>query len=771
MVIFLKRKLSAIVKTMPQAKQTFLVQFSFVATGFSAMMTQIVLLREFLSLFVGNELSIGIILALWLLFTAAGSGLLSPLVSRNKNPIQLFKWAIFAQAWLILLIMLAISSVRNILHIPIGEVLPPALIFLVPATLLPAICLLTGFLYALACKILTEFTSQAREIPGRVYLLEGIGSGVAAFIASIFLFRYLENQDIALIISFANFSIALLLNSLFLRSKKFINITLVLISALFVTLFFPDFYSQSQLKKWGKFKVLDSRTTIYGNIAFIDFAGTVSYYENGVLIYSYPDELNDEETVHFALLEHPQPKNVLVIGGNWAGLIPQILFHPSIERIDFLLLDPESFQVSKKFLPGADDLMSDLRVKIHFEDGKKFLRRINRKYDVIIVNLPPPQTTMLNRYFTQEFYQLARKKLSDSGVLSFSVPVGDVIGNEQALLMASLLKTLRTTFRDIKFIPGYSTHFLASPAENVLTTHPDSLSIRIKKRNLPTKYIRDYYIKYRLTPARMNSLRNAIDSAPFPIINRDFHPVVYFQTIYLWLSGFFSPIIGKAKSVQLAIPWISVSIIFAFLFAFFISMKTKKDSRKISTTLAKFTIFIVGSASISLEIIIINGFQAIYGYAYYQIALIMSTFMIGLAIGSWYALRKLRQSKIALINHIGCYQFIFAIYPIILYAVLQLLSRTNFPEIIIQIIFFVLISGLGFLTGHQFPFTSAILNLFKKSPPERSGGTLYAYDLLGSVAGSIFISIVLLPFWGILWSCMLFVGLNLAAGMFWIIAK
>ncbi len=754
---------------MQPQKKNISLQISFAAMGFTAMMTQIVLLREFLSLFVGNELTIGIVLSLWLLFTAAGSGLMNFVASRSKNPINLFHWTLFSLAWLILLIMLAISSVRNILDIPVGEVLPPTLIFLVPAILLPAICLLTGFLYALSCKILAEFTSQTEEIPGQVYLLEGIGAGVAAFIASIFLFRYLENQDIALIISLSNFAIALLLNGLFLRTNKILNITLVLFSALFVSLFFPDFYSQAQLKKWGEFKVLDSRTTIYGNIAFIDFAGTVSYYENGVLIYSYPDELNDEETVHFALLEHPLPKNVLIIGGNWAGLIPQVLFHPSIEKVDFLLLDPESFRVSKKFLPGADALQSDPRVNIHFEDGKKFLRRINRKYDVIIVNLPPPQTTMLNRYFTQEFYQLARKKLFDNGVLSFSVPVGDVIGIEQAQLMASLLKTLRTTFGDVKFIPGYSTHFLASPAKNVLTTNPDSLSIRINRRNLLTKYIRDYYIKYRLTPERLISLRNAIENAPFEVINRDFHPVVYFQTIYLWLSGFFSPIIGKASSVQLAIPWVSLSIIFLLLIAFLISLKMKKDSKKISISLAKFTIFIVGSASISLEIIIINGFQAIYGYAYYQIALIMSTFMIGLAFGSWYALRKLRQPEIALTVRIGYYQFIFAIYPLILYAVLQLLSRTNFPGIIIQIIFFALISGLGFLTGHQFPFASAILNLFKKSPPEQSGGMLYAYDLLGSVAGAIFITIILLPFWGIAWSCALFVGLSFVAGMLWIL--
>ncbi|NOZ61569.1 MAG: hypothetical protein GXO74_07785 [Calditrichaeota bacterium] len=753
---------------MNQPKKITFLQISFVAMGFTAMMTQIVLLREFLSLFVGNELTIGIVLAMWLLFNAIGAGALSPVASRSKSPINLFRWMLFALAWLILLVMLAISSVRNLLNIPMGEGLPPGLIFLTPAVLLPPICLLSGFLYALACKILADANSRIHEVPGRVYLLEGIGSGVAAFVASIFLFRYLENRDIALIISLINFAIVLLLNSFVLRDNNFVTLILILISALFASLFFPDLYSHAQLKKWGDLKVLDSRTTIYGNIAFTEFGGTVSYYENGVLIYSHPDELNDEEIVHFALLEHPQPKNILVISGNWAGLIPQILFHPSIQRVDFLLLDPESFQVSTKFLPATENLRRDPRVKIHFEDGRKFLRRTNQKYDVILINLPPPQTTMLNRYFTQEFYQLAAKKLSENGVLSFSVPVGDVIGNEQAQLMASLLKTLRTTFADVKFIPGYSTHFLASKTKNMLTTNSDSLSHRIAQRHLPTKYIRDYYIKFRLTPMRLNYLRSAIANAPRPVINRDLHPVVYFQSIYLWLSGFFSPIIGKAITVQKAITWLSILIIFFAIALFALSLIGKNSSAKSPAKLAKFTIFIVGSASISLEIIIINGFQAIYGYAYYQIALIMSGFMIGLAAGSWYALRKLRHTENSLTNQIVRYQFIFAIYPLLLYAVLQFLSSITFPEIAIQIIFFLLISSLGFITGHQFPFASAILSSNRSSAPERSGGSLYAFDLIGSVVGSIFITIILLPFWGVGWSCLLFVGLNLTAGLFWI---
>src|SRR5271166_4223578 len=44
--------------------------------GFTAVIAQIILLRELIVVFNGNEMSLGLMLASWLLWTAAGSGIL-----------------------------------------------------------------------------------------------------------------------------------------------------------------------------------------------------------------------------------------------------------------------------------------------------------------------------------------------------------------------------------------------------------------------------------------------------------------------------------------------------------------------------------------------------------------------------------------------------------------------------------------------------------------------------------------------------------------------
>ena len=49
------------------------ISLSVAALGISSMVTQIVLLRESLSILSGNEVMLGVYLACWLLLTAAGS--------------------------------------------------------------------------------------------------------------------------------------------------------------------------------------------------------------------------------------------------------------------------------------------------------------------------------------------------------------------------------------------------------------------------------------------------------------------------------------------------------------------------------------------------------------------------------------------------------------------------------------------------------------------------------------------------------------------------
>jgi spermidine synthase len=731
--------------------------FTFIIMGFSAMMTQVVTLRELIIVFTGNELTLGIILGIWLLWTAVGSGLISRLIPRLKHPLHTL---IFCQLIIVILLPITLVFIRTskqIFSLPIGEIAPPYFIFIIPAFAFAPICMLFGFLYALGCKLFAQAEKEFSLVAGRVYLLEGIGAGIAGFIASIIFFRYLENFQIVTIICIVNIFVAFFLLSVIKKKLVFLWILAIPLFSMLIILFFPRIDRFSNQKAWGALQLLRSQNSIHGNIAVTQLGESTSFYDNGALMFTNPDVMSAEESVHFALLEHPSPQTVLLIGGDPAGSLPQILYHPSIAKVDFVTLNPATIQLAEDVIPALADLLQDKRIHVWYQDGRLFLKQREIKYDVIIINLPEPQTTMINRFYTLEFYQTVRQQLNSNGVLSFSLPSSEnVLSNEQQLFLSCLFNTMKSVFEDIVLIPGNSIHFVGCTSRAILTRNPQILVERLNQRELPTVYMREYYIPFRMSEERMEFISNQIQQTPSTIINRDFQPIAYFYNIILWMTSFnlepqyFLTLINK---------WgIYILVLTFFLIILIWSTHLVRERNNISSGVLM-TILGIGFTSISLEVLIILGFQAIYGYAYYQLSLIISGFMIGLTIGSWFGITSVRSTR-AIFSRFLLFQFLLIIYPLITFISLLLLSKTILPGFLIQVIFLLLIFGVGFIAGFQFPVANHLI-LRGHEHVEIIGGTLYAWDLAGSVVGAILTSTLLIPIMGIRNTIVLFSILNL----------
>jgi len=744
---------------------------AFVAMGFSSMISQVVLMRELILFFTGNELTLGIILAFWLLWTAIGSGASGKLIEFSSTPIKLL---IISQFLLVILLPLSVVFIRlarNIFSIPIGEMTSPIFIVIVPILALAPVCIIVGFLYTLGCKLLSQI-SQVNDssVPGRVFLLEAIGSGVAGFIASIILFRYFESFPIVAFICLINLLIAFLF-WIMIKSHRLIlliSFTVFTMITLFIVCFQLDRFSAK--KMWGYLDLVHSETSIYGNIAVTSLEDTYSFYENGMLMYTHPDLMYAEESVHFALLEHPKPEEVLLIGGDAAGSLPQVLYHPDIKQVDFVLIDPKSIEIAQRFLPDLTKILKDERINIIYKDGRLFLKQAANKYDVIIINLPDPQTALINRFYTLEFYQSVQQKLNDNGILSFSMTSSEnVLSEEESIFLNCLYRTMQNFFPEIVLIPGNSIHFIGSLFPGLLTSDPDVLIQRLHQRQLPTIYFREYYIPYRMTKERMKYATERVAQSQANIINRDFHPIGYFYSIILWLTYFhrnLKSVVHFVNQVDFSLVLIIlVSIILSFLI--WLTIKRRGKGRVNRSIIL--TIMITGFSAISLEVLIILGFQAIYGYAYYQLALIMSGFMIGLMMGSWKSLRLIKANK-SNFNYFILFQIILTIYTLITAGVLIGLSKIILPAIMIQVVFLFLIIGAGFIGGYQFPLANHLIFQGKENI-ESIGGRLYATDLFGSVIGALLTSTILVPILGFGYTCFIFCIVNLGVLMVLLLMK
>lgn len=726
------------------------------------MISQVILLRELVLFFTGNELTLGIILALWLLWTAFGSGLVGRLIRFFDHPENLLIVCQFLLTILLPLTVMFIRMSKSIFFIPVGEMANPIFILLVPLIALAPICIIIGFLYTLGCKLLKQIQPENdSSIPGRVFLFEAIGSGIAGFIASIFLFRYLENFQIVTIVCMVNLTVGFLFFIVIRRKLILLFISLLVISITIMIIFFPRLDDFSNRKMWGAFELLHSETTIYGSIAVTRLGESISFYENGVIMFTHPDLMAAEESVHFALLEHPNPRSVLLIGGNVAGSLQQVLHHPNIESVDFVLLDPASIRLAQNFLYSEVEILKDERIKIWYQDGRMFLKHSKMTYDVVIVNLPEPQTALINRFYTTEFYQSVKSLMNENGILAFSLPSSEnVLSDEQNVLLACLYRTMAKSFKDIVLIPGNSIHFIGCLSTDVLTTDAEVLVSRLQQRNLPTVYMREYYIPFRMNADRMSYVSEKVTTNPTNIINRDFRPIGYFYNIMLWLTYFkvdLKAVLHFLNQTNILIFIILLALIICPVVGWIhFSAKKHRSIRPIILL----TIMSIGFSAISLEVLIILGFQAIYGYAYYQLALIMSGFMIGLTLGSWLSLKAIKARKSSLGNFIS-FQIILTCYPLITAAVLLALSQITLSAFFIQAIFLLLILGAGLIGGYQFPLANHLI--FKSHHAiERLGGMLYASDLSGSVIGALITSTLLIPILGLGLTCVMFSLLNFA---------
>src|ERR1035438_1063301 len=391
------------------------VKASLMLTGFSAVIGQIVLMRELMVVFSGNEISLGIMLATWLFWTAAGSILCGSLAlreSRARHTVAVLECLLGVS---LPLTVWALRASKSLFQAVPGELVGPVPVLLASLVCLSVFCAVGGALFVAVARMYShEYSVSTRAAVSAAYLLEAAGSGLGGIVASFVLLRSLEPFQIACVVLVLNLLMAIIL--LLPMSRKQIGITMTagaLLAILLLVYVAPWLESAARANQWRGLRLLASRDSIYGNLTVVETGNIRSLYENGLILANSPDESAAEESVQYALLEHSAPRHILMIGGGASGAIAQALRHPTVESIDLVELDPALIGVAREFFPSESaPLYADPRVHLDYADGRAYLKSVHDKFDVIIVYVPDPQTAQLNRFYTAEFFRSARNHLA-----------------------------------------------------------------------------------------------------------------------------------------------------------------------------------------------------------------------------------------------------------------------------------------------------------------------------------------------------------------------
>ncbi|MBN1794050.1 MAG: hypothetical protein JW844_03710 [Candidatus Omnitrophica bacterium] len=736
--------------------------------GFTAMSSQIVIMREFMGVFYGNELSIALILAAWLIWVALGSWALAGL----KKAASAVTFFIFGEAALSLIlpaIIVAVRLIKSALGFAVGEIVDFLPMALTAFTAVGPLCFLLGGMFAVGCVCFRKGGEAPAESIGSVYVYEAVGSMAGGLLLSFILIRHLGSFTIIAFLSSANMLMASACAYQAFRrgvGTKPLFVTLCAILLFTGTLWLFGGWDRidrfTYTKQWEGYDVVAVDNSIYGNLAVLKRGGETSFFYNGLHLYTAGDILSAEEAVHFALLEHPLPRDVLLIGGGMGGLVAETLKHP-VQHVDYVELDPDVIALSQRTLEDRFLApLGDRRVQIIYTDGRSYVKHTQKQYDVVIITVGDPYTAQLNRYFTVEFLQELKRILKESGVAAFSVTASDnYISDTLRTFMGSVYYTMRMVFPELLVIPGDTAHFLASPQRGLFARDYQVLEGRIRERGIRTSFVSEGYLFARMSPGRLRAIREDLINEMGGVLNHDFKPISYYYDIIFWSSRFPGSVFKKILTgITSSGIWLCACILSVCILLLGIARKWDAAFYKKAVLISVLT---TGFSEIAFQVVILLSFQIIYGYLFYKLGLILTSFMIGLSAGGFFITKRFSRLGDERLAYMWV-QAGICVYPFILPVVFSLFSSSNSGALQwagSNVIFPLLPIIAGFLGGIQFPLANK-LYLGGSAEVGHSAGLYYGMDLAGSCVGALITAAILIPLLGIYQTCFFVALLNIS---------
>ncbi|MGQ9921293.1 MAG: hypothetical protein ACUVRZ_08175, partial [Desulfobacca sp.] len=393
--------------------------------GALTLAAQVMLLREFLLLARGHELFLGLGLWTWLAWTGLGSLWGGRLAAKTPISRQLLAQLLALLAVSLPLTLLVSRALPTLIGWQLGVAPSFGRLAIWYAILSGPLCLTSGLFFPLACRWLQD-QKDAVGLVGKAYGWDALGMGLGGALLQVILGGRWDSLWLALGWCLA---VVLLLTKLLVRSRPYrpwiVVVAAVVLLASGLAAFF-QLPGASRRWQWPHRSVLTVVETPFSVWTATREAEQTSFAANGLWFFSYPDPQSAEEQVHYALLQHPQPEAVLLLGSGVAGLAAEILKTKTVQRLNYVELDPGLINLSQQVLPAAAwQPMQDPRLHLIFEDGRRFLRQGADRYDVIIMALPEPGSALLNRFYTLEFFQDVKERLQPQGVFSFGLPGAD----------------------------------------------------------------------------------------------------------------------------------------------------------------------------------------------------------------------------------------------------------------------------------------------------------------------------------------------------------
>ena len=721
--------------------------------GFLALTAQVLLLREFAVVFHGSELYLSAMLAAWLLPVALGGAAAGRVCDTLRRPRAALLLFLTAAGALLPAQVLLVRAAPVLLLERTGAVVSFGRMFLTTLLLCAPLCLLLGALFALACRTAGRREEASHRRIGRAYVLEAAGTVAGGLILTFLLAPFVRPLHAALGLGLATVILAAAVWWRLFPRQRLVVLPMALLAAVLAAALAPPYGRRlvfaSRGLRFGGYRLLDTRDSIYGRVDVTARGGQIAFFENGGLVATSESRESSEAIAHLPLLYHPRPRRVAVIGGALSGVVRHALAHHP-ERLDYVELDPALIACAREYA-GAATGLNDLRVHVHERtDGRLFLGRPPVRYDVVIVCQPDPTTAAVNRFYTLEFFARAREALAPGGIFALRLSgAPGRLSEEQRLLAGSILRTLRLAFGSVLLVPTDGDNVLLATDMAALSPDPELLVRRLRERGirplrLYPEALRDFHDGF-----RRRYVLGQIASAGAVGVNRDRRPVSYYYGMLLSHRIVSGAAGWLAAAERVSLWWLGAAA-FAGAGGLLGFGRLRRNVRAVAVPAV---LVYVGFAGITLEITILLVFQGVYGYIYACFGLIFAAFVLGLVIGGRLGMHIIRTRVRPLRALLVCVGLLAA-YAVALPRLFDLASRAgpSLRSIWARAGFPGLTLLVGAMVGFVFPVATRALSP-RVGFAGRAGGMLYALDLAGSFVGALIAGVILTPVLGLAATC------------------
>jgi len=722
--------------------------------GGAAVVGQGALGRELLGLFSGLELAVGLLLFFWLAWVWLGSllGSRSRWVGRGLGPALAL-----VGAGLPLAVLLARAG-RPLLGVVPGGLPGLGGLFLLGA-LLPALPGLgLGWAFAAAWAGVVR--------PLAVYRAEAAGAALAGLAFTFALLPGLGLLASTLLVGVLAVGCGLWVAEA-RPSRLAAGLGLGLCLAGLLAL--PRLESASAVWRFGP-GVVAVEDTPCQTLALTRQHGQATLFADGGWRFTAPDPESAQWAAHLALLSHPAPRRVLLLGGDPCGQAAEVLRHPEVTSLDVVDSDPAAPRLLRRALPA--DLcpaLADPRARVHAGDAAAFLRRPGEPCDVALLGLGEPVGLGQARFFSREFFAALRRTLGPDGVVFLALPGNPAaLGPAQARVLAGVRATLRAVFPEVLVLPGASVRFLAATRPGLLPEGPELLLRRMEERGLSLAYLRPDSLAEVFSPWSRASLDAALDAAG-GAVNRQFTPASHLAALRAWVfqlaPGLVLPAPAQGKEAG-AGPgfWAGLAALsgllawglghgrFGRIAGHVVARSVGRDAawstardvarnavrnvgRNVDQNVGRSVggcVFLAGGANMVLSVALLLGIQVLTGALASRLALLAAGSMAGLALGAARVQAAAWSGRAALVwlarVQAGLVLALAGLGPL-----LGLLAETaaGLRGPVLDGLFFALAGGAGFLGGLHFGLAVRVLAA-DMGPDPGQGGRLYALDLAGA---------------------------------------